>query len=371
MKNKSKSFEKRISNYSLTASLLLASSATLSGQDALPKTITGGATCSIDFDGGGTDITFRCGVNFLSCSATAGKNVYWYGSKTIETIYPFALDSGINVPNTHINWRRGNHASLAYSTSVGNFVGVVEKYLAVKFIGGYGWVKLTISATSNSATILAKDFSETSVPTPLPIELISFSAQKSENNIKINWETASEINNYGFEIERTSTPIAQEWEQVGFVSGHGNSNSPKFYEFIDENAPAGVLEYRLKQIDTDGSFEYYTLNAKVENTITNVAKHSSERLPTEYWLKQNYPNPFNPTTHIEYSIPANDKGKTSNTKLAIFDMLGKEVAVLVDKQQWSGNYSVQFHANKLASGIYYYRLASDSFVETKKMLLMK
>ncbi|MBK8944501.1 MAG: T9SS type A sorting domain-containing protein [Ignavibacteriae bacterium] len=198
---------------------------------------------------------------------------------------------------------------------------------------------------------------------PLPVELTSFSANVEENKILLNWETATEVNNYGFEIEKKKSEIRSKnltWEKVGFVEGNGNSNSPKYYTYEDQSLKiAGKYFYRLKQIDIDGKFEY---SDEIEVNIS---------APKEINLSQNYPNPFNPVTAIKYSIPSNLKSETSNVKIVVFDILGKEIATLVNEKQNSGNYEVNFDGNSLPSGIYFYKLQVDNFSKTQKMILMK
>ncbi len=205
----------------------------------------------------------------------------------------------------------------------------------------------------------------------LPVELTSFTALINENNsVELNWETATEINNYGFEIEKSypgpvslnegdsyeGSPSLKEWEKIGFVKGNGNSNSPKSYNFTDKELPEGKVLYRLKQIDYDGTFEY-----------SNVLEVSStQSIPGEFVLNQNYPNPFNPTTAISYQLSVE-----SRTKLEIFDPLGRLVSTLVDEKQSAGSYSYNFNAGNSPSGIYIYRLTSENFSETKKMLFIK
>jgi hypothetical protein len=204
----------------------------------------------------------------------------------------------------------------------------------------------------------------------LPVSLTSFTASPFEGGVELNWETATEVNNYGFEIERKNDGM-DEWMNVGFVQGHGNSNSPKQYSFVDANAPAGDLQYRLKQIDTDGTFTYYGTIAEVNNGITSVDNNS---IPTEFALDQNYPNPFNPSTTITYSIPVVDAlsgVEGQHVKLVVYDLLGRQIATLVDTQQAPGIYSVNFDASQLTSGIYFYSISSDKFNSVKKMSLIK
>ena len=196
---------------------------------------------------------------------------------------------------------------------------------------------------------------------PLPVELISFTAVILEGKVILKWQTATEVNNYGFEIERKPIPNPSQregnnniWQKIGFVQGHGNSNSPKNYFFIDEQAQSGKSFYRLKQIDFDGQYEY---SDEVEVYLN---------APADYVLKQNFPNPFNPATTITYSLP-----KAVFVTLKIFDGLGREVTTLVSENKLPGKYEVKFDGTKLSSGIYFYKLTAGNFIDTKKFVLMK
>ena len=198
----------------------------------------------------------------------------------------------------------------------------------------------------------------------LPVELSSFSAAVIGQNVKINWTTETEVNNYGFEVERMSDVKGQtpsSWKKLGFVNGNGNSNSPKNYSFNDKDVKGGKYSYRLKQIDNDGQFEF---SKTIEVDIN---------LPLEFSLNQNYPNPFNPTTTIKYSIPNVTLSgvEGSRVQLKIYDVLGNEVATLVNENKPAGSYEVNFDAEGLTSGIYFYKLQAGSFVQTKKMILIK
>lgn len=212
-----------------------------------------------------------------------------------------------------------------------------------------------------------------SASSSLPVELTSFTSSVNGNTVVLTWQTATEANNYGFEIERASVELNEgmdEWNNIGFVEGHGNSYSPKSYAFIDNDPPAGNLKYRLKQIDLDGSYEYYGTIAEVTFGVTEIGE---ELLPTEFALYQNYPNPFNPATRIRYSIPAGEEyfGFMQFVSLKIYDILGNEVAVVVNEEKAPGNYEVEFNASNLASGMYIYQLNAGELREMKKAVLVK
>jgi hypothetical protein len=198
----------------------------------------------------------------------------------------------------------------------------------------------------------------------LPVELISFTANVVNNTVELNWQTATEVNNYGFNVERSWTSSAPLWEKIGFVQGYGNSNSPKSYSFEDINPQYGKLQYRLKQIDFDGKFEY--------SDVVEVAVAA----PAKFELMQNYPNPFNPSTTISYTIPNVETlhgVSLQHVTLKVYDLLGREVAVLVNELQQAGAYIVQLSTNiyPLSSGIYFYKLTAGSFSAAKKFLLLK
>ena len=190
---------------------------------------------------------------------------------------------------------------------------------------------------------------------PLPTELTSFSLTTLGSSIKLNWNTATEINNFGFEILRQAQDD-KNWEKIGFVNGNGNSNSPKEYSFVDDKLSTGKYSYRLKQIDNDGQFEYSKI---IEVDMNGVKK---------FELSQNYPNPFNPSTVIGYELPVN-----GFVSLKVFDVLGNEIATLVNEEKPAGSYNVQFTINsvQLGSGVYFYRLQSGDYVESRKMVILK
>jgi photosystem II stability/assembly factor-like uncharacterized protein len=191
----------------------------------------------------------------------------------------------------------------------------------------------------------------------IPVELNFFTASTSRGRVLLTWSTATEINNLGFEIERMIKDVAdREWITIGFKQGCGTTTEPQEYSYVDDvsSITATSLSYRLKQIDYDGSYEY-----SEEVLVDNPA-------PIDYSLKQNYPNPFNPTTTIKYFIP-----ELRFVTLKVYDVLGNEIATLVNEENSAGEYEVEFDGTGLPSGIYFYRLRSGLFVETKKMVLMK
>jgi len=199
----------------------------------------------------------------------------------------------------------------------------------------------------------------------LPVELSSFTAKVLKSGgVQLNWRTETEVSNYGFEVERLQDykiEKLQDWKKIGFVEGHGNSNSPKDYSFADNNAQYSKYSYRLKQIDTDGQFEY---SETIEVDAGNI--------PNEIVLEQNYPNPFNPSTTIKFAL-----GETQTAELKVFDVLGNEVATLFNGIAEGGKiYEVEFNSHSgegqnLSSGLYFYQLATESRTENRKMLLLK
>ncbi|PJA95347.1 MAG: hypothetical protein CO129_12205 [Ignavibacteriales bacterium CG_4_9_14_3_um_filter_34_10] len=218
----------------------------------------------------------------------------------------------------------------------------------------------TVTGTFNN--IIGGDFTLGNISggsNSLPVELTAFTAFAGKGGVELNWSTATEVNNYGFEIERQILKQVQNdsngWQKIGFVQGHGNSNSPKDYSFIDQGKVAErSRSYRLKQLDADGSFHYSDV-VSVNNALGKSFK-----------LFAPYPNPFNPNTTIKFSIPA-----ASNVSLKIYDIIGNEIANLVNGRKDAGEYEVDFNAKNLPSGIYFSTLRSNGNTQTQKLILMK
>jgi hypothetical protein len=199
----------------------------------------------------------------------------------------------------------------------------------------------------------------------LPIELVSFTASLgsgSGSSVVLKWKTLSEIDNLGFEVERSLEPSGSFALIPGsFQEGHGTTIEAQDYSFTDPNTEGKRYYYRLKQIDRSGAIHY---SDAVQAMVTGVAEQ--QPLPTVYALEQNYPNPFNPTTGVRYQVPG-----VSDVKLIVYDLLGKAVATLVNERKAAGTYTVTFDASGLASGVYLYRLTAGGQVFMKKMLLVK
>ncbi|MCG6913000.1 T9SS type A sorting domain-containing protein [bacterium BMS3Abin03] len=192
---------------------------------------------------------------------------------------------------------------------------------------------------------------------PLPVELSSFTAKANGDAVTLNWSTASELNNAGFEIQRKS--VHGEFIPIGYKKGAGTTSERNVYSYTDSKLDAGNYTYRLKQIDYDGSFAY---SKEVEADISK---------PINFSLAQNYPNPFNPSTKIDFSIPVDSK-----VMLKVYNVLGEEVTSLLNSNISAGNYSIDFNASNLNSGVYFYRLEASGidgyhFSTIRKMILTK
>ncbi len=194
----------------------------------------------------------------------------------------------------------------------------------------------------------------------LPVELSTFTAKTSEDKVELTWCTKTEVNNFGFEIQRAlmenNTDKSLAFDKIGFVQGHNVSYSPKVYTFIDETVSRGSkYSYRLRQVDNDGT-----------STYSEIIEVQAGAIPGRFTLNQNYPNPFNPATSISYEL-AND----GYVSLIVYDVLGKVVKSLVSEQKQAGRYTATCNASNLPSGIYFYTLKAGDFTSTKKMLLLK
>jgi hypothetical protein len=187
----------------------------------------------------------------------------------------------------------------------------------------------------------------------IPVELVSFNASVIGSSVKLDWATATETNNSGFEVQRKSENSA--WEKIGFVEGAGTTTERKQYTYTDKlSASSGKYFYRLRQIDFDGTSNF---SAVVSADIS---------APVEFKLNQNYPNPFNPSTTVSFTIP-----KASNVKLSIYNQIGQQVGELVNRNLEAGSYNYTWNAGNQSSGIYFYELQANEFKSVRKMTLIK
>ncbi|MBD3409765.1 MAG: T9SS type A sorting domain-containing protein [Ignavibacteriales bacterium] len=283
-------------------------------------------------------------------------------------LFSLALDAQppdtLNADSTYtVEWSASSidDVEITYSTDGGVSWIVVEDSIPAA-TGSYAWnveadwtmteCTLRVSAIDKTpATVYSESFTIYQ-DDPVPVELTAFEASVSDDGVTLFWRAASETNNRGYAVERAEA--GERFERIGFVEGAGVSNKPTAYEFVDRDAPQGVLRYRLKQIDLDGSF---SVSREIEVSIA---------APTAYELRQNYPNPFNPTTTISYSVPV-----AGDVSLVVFNSLGETVATPANGYHVEGSYEATFDASGLPSGVYYYRLTAGEFSQTNKMVLMK
>lgn len=197
----------------------------------------------------------------------------------------------------------------------------------------------------------------------LPIQLASFTAMVVNGcYVRLDWTTLSEVNNYGFEVQRRGGVDSSFHSLPGiFVPGHGTTNEPHSYSFVDSTVGRDSVHYRLKQIDLDGATHY---SDPVSVLVPTEVSESD--VTSTFALEQNYPNPFNPSTVISYSLP-----HSSHVKLVVYNIIGQEVAQLVNQQQEAGRYEVTFHPEGLASGIYFYSLQSPEGKAIRKLTLVR
>lgn len=190
----------------------------------------------------------------------------------------------------------------------------------------------------------------------LPVVMSFITFRINLMNVELNWQTNSEVNNFGFEVMRSAKNINSGWTKVGFVPGSGTKNTPTNYKFDDVKLNAGRYYYRIVQIDYNNIREIHNMNGFAEIG-----------LPKAFSLNQNYPNPFNPITKIEFQIPYDSK-----VTLKVYDISGREIATLINGEFRTADfYSVKFDGSALASGVYLYRISTDKFTAVKKMVLIK
>ncbi len=298
------------------------------------------------------NIHFLDSVMYLPTTAN-----YWYGGYGIFKSYDYG--------NTLISINEGLN-----SLNILQLIVTPEVFIALTGDGIYHsldqgnyWMQLNLTGlTSNvnriyydvSGTLFAcTDYGVFMFTGELPVELLSFTGTVSDNTVLLKWITASELNNLGFEIQRKT--LHNDWITIGFKSGGGTQTTLSEYFYSDDVSTINLTEvsYRLKQIDFNGNFTF--------SREVNLAL-----IPGGFSLLQNYPNPFNPITIIRYQLP-----KESRVSMKVFDILGKEVVVLVDELQDAGHKQIEFNGSSLASGFYIYKLITEEYSASRKMMILK
>ncbi len=313
------------------------------GTNLTPANTLGSATIDVKFDN--DKLTYLNASNWafnLYQQAVNVKSIVRVGL-TVSTVFP-GNSKGFDIQDSYATWVLLNFTindpagiqSLSISQR-SNAIGLFENH------------------ANDPQTNVIKDVTLSTpvvVLQPLPVELTSFTSNVSGSKVQLNWKTGTEINNTGFAIERKSEKTG--WNQIGFVKGSGNSTQPKEYSFKD--LPSGDIkfQYRLKQIDMNGQYTY--------SDLVNI----NLDVPVNYNLEQNFPNPFNPTTNIRFELP-----EATHVSIIVYNLLGQEIATLLNADMTSGYQSVTFDASRIASGTYIYRLQAGKFSQVKKMTLIK
>lgn len=287
----------------------------------------------------------------LDVHCVEGQTSIWrfayLASGAVDTVvYKWSLDLATGVDG-HIAVNTVNPSNQIFPTVSGHIIDLVE-------MGNNDGSGFAYSGTGNSGIYYNRI-----ADTTIPVELAAFTANVTGRKVQLNWQTASETNNRGFEVQRND---GSAFVAIAFVDGKGTTSQTQNYSFTDNELAAGSYTYRLKQMDFDGTFTY-------SNTVEVIIG-----VPQEYALNQNYPNPFNPSTRIAYTIPV-----ASNVNLELYTVTGSKITTLVNTNQEAGYYSIDLDADvlNLSTGVYFYRFSAvdnttgKQFIETKKMLYMK
>ena len=335
-------------------------------------TLWGRTICSIAWGSGGTypasmTVNYYSGVNpgnviggnYSNSHTTITINGGSFSGTTYDLTYYF----GDNETSTITTPYSSNIELAKYDPSVWS-----------TFQPGGGVQQTQLTYNSATETYIAfvtgltdfSDYALTDLTSPLPVDLCQFSAVSKEREIALNWETCSEINNSGFDVERRMqldirTNSFTSWNKVTFIAGHGTTNQPQNYSCSDLKLSVGKYQYRLKQIDYNGASKYYNLQ---NPNIIEIGK------PVQANVSQNYPNPSNPKSKIDYQIPFN--GKVS---IKVYDIIGREIVTVVNEVKEAGFYTAVFDGTNIASGVYFYRILAEGdgqkFTQTRKMVLVK
>jgi len=288
----------------------------------------------------------------------------------------------VTQPNTNVTWQGNTNYTVTWDVANTSLppVNATAVNILLSTDGGNNFTEVLTSNTANdgSQEILLPNLPTTqarikveavgnvffdlsnvnfTIEDFIPVELTAFFALNVEGGVMLKWTTATENNNSGFVIERSSNKT--DFNEIAFVDGQGTTTNVTDYEYTDAISKPGTYQYRLKQIDFDGTFNYSSV---VEGEVEG---------PSVFVLSQNYPNPFNPSTMIKFSLPVD-----SHVSIELFNTLGEKVDELTNRDYSIGSHEINFDAAKLSNGVYYYSLKANgfdgsSFVATKKMVLMK
>jgi hypothetical protein len=317
-------------------------------------------------------------VTTISSSGNTLATITWTAgtAPTLTALYypgenPSATPAGTKYGNSHLDITALGGSSYTYNivynfnpAMLGTITNGDYNFARLAKYSSGAWQYYSSAPNGTNYTISVNgltsfsNFALTDGNAPLPVKLSSFTSSVNSRNVTLNWNTITEHNNLGFDIERK--PVStNEWTKVGSVKGNGSSNTEKSYTFEDKKLNSGKYHYRLKQIDFNNNFEYHNLSSEV---IVSS--------PSKFSLTQNYPNPFNPETSIDFDLPFDSK-----ISITIFDITGKSIKTIISESRPSGFHTIRFNASALSSGIYFYRIISETpqqtFIATRKMLLLK
>jgi hypothetical protein len=264
---------------------------------------------------------------------TNWSQVNWTALQPSGTSLDIQVRTG-NTPTPDVTWSA--FASVINGGSVNNFT----RYLQYK---------ANISTSDLSNTVVLQDFS-VNCNFAFPVTLLDFKGRTFNRDINLEWSTASESNNKGFEVQRSAN--GSDWNTIGFVPGVGTSSTLQKYHYEDRGLSPSKYYYRLKQIDFDGKFKYSSV---INFNLVEKAGYS---------LEQNYPNPFNNRTMISYSVP-----RATKVRLTIYDLQGRIMKVMEEGVKPAGKHTVELITGSMGKGIYYYKMDADEFSSTRKMIV--
>lgn len=275
----------------------------------------------------------------LPANAAAGAGTYNF------TIEVQVRNDGINVIGYSLAKADNSYSIKGFTADTHN-PRLTDKFNSIAFALN-NW-----SGSTTTAMRVEDVFVSQSTTFTVPVELTAFSATLSNLDVTLNWSTATEVNNYGFEVQRRV--VDGEFATVAFIKGHGTTSEVNNYSFVDRNLDEGMYFYRLKQMDFNGQYKYSNI---IEVEVGQIYK---------FTLDQNYPNPFNPATTISYILP-----EKTNAKLILLNSIGEQIATLVNEVQDKGLHKVTLDGTGLSSGVYFYKLIANDLVSVKKLILMK